>query len=246
MRIKVPSMVDLYPPMMGGMAGLGQDEDNTTITLPVSVYTDLTEPDIADLESDYSPILQTIQMRPRTRYMGRFAGLGDNGDDDDTSITLPSYDTSTPVLDTSTELPAYSGGGATTVSTPAGDYQIVGSTIYDPNGNVSSVSALQSALGVSPSSSSAPSLTQILSAAAAVTGAGAQAYKSLQTPSLIPGTNLVYNPATGQISSATGLTAAGLLAASTTSSLATSLSSMGPVLLIGGALLLILMMGGRR
>lgn len=194
MRIKVPAMVDLYPPMMGGMAGLGQD--TTDITLP-------------DTFGGGAPV-----------------------------------DTSTP---------GFTGGvDYSTVSTPSGDFQVVGNTVIDPNGNLSSASALQSALGISAPSSggSAPNLTQILAAAGSAVTAGTKAYLALQQPNLVAGTGLVYNPATGQYVSPSPyggyytLGGAPGTAVPIASALGTTAVSMGPLILLGiGALVLIMMMG---
>jgi len=80
-------------------------------------------------------------------------------------------------------------------------------------------------------STGAQTAAQILAAAAQAAGAGSAILKSTQSPGLIPGTSLVYNPATGQIMSATG-------AAPAVTTL--SLTSMLPILLIGGIALVFL------
>jgi hypothetical protein len=50
--------------------------------------------------------------------------------------------------------------------------------------------------GSSPSV--AQSIAQVMSALAPAAAAGAQIYRSVQTPSVVPGTAAIYNPATGQ------------------------------------------------
>ena len=81
-------------------------------------------------------------------------------------------------------------------------------------------------------------ITSIFSAAA---NAGVAVFKATSSPSIIPGTNLVYNPATGQVSSASGLTSSGLASVD----IASQLTSMLPILLLGGgAILLVMMMSG--
>jgi len=113
------------------------------------------------------------------------------------------------------------------------------STINPSTGYASDLSAAEIAFlqgGAAPSAGStttgAQTAAQILAAAAQAAGAGSAILKSTQSPGLIAGTSLVYNPATGQILSATG----GTPAAAVTS----SLTSMLPILLIGGIALVFL------
>lgn len=88
----------------------------------------------------------------------------------------------------------------------------------------------------SPSSTTASgtSAAQILAALAQGAGSGATIYKALQTPSLVPGTNLVYNPGTGQLQNALGISAGAI-----GSSLTSSVSSLLPLLLLGGLAVLV-------
>lgn len=72
-----------------------------------------------------------------------------------------------------------------------------------------------------------------------LTASATQAYRSVQDPAIVPGSNLVYNPATGQFLPATGSTLMTPFASA-------NLSSSGMWLLIGGGLLLVMMMGGGR
>jgi hypothetical protein len=86
---------------------------------------------------------------------------------------------------------------------------------------------------------SAAQIAQIFTSAAS---AGIAVFKATSSPSLIPGTSLVYNPATGQVANAsTGLTG---------SQLATTLGvgsmSIGTILLLGGAAVLLLMMTSKK
>lgn len=73
--------------------------------------------------------------------------------------------------------------------------------------------------------------TQIAALIAQAAGGANAVYKSTQSPYVIPGTNVVYNPATGQYANAAGIAAAGL---------GTSLGGMLPLLLIG---LVVVMLG---
>ena len=75
----------------------------------------------------------------------------------------------------------------------------------------------------------------ILQSIAGAGAAGSAIYKSTQSPSLIPGTNLVYNPSGGPLVSASGLP---------TTLTPSTLGSMFPLLLIVGAVLLF--SGGRK
>jgi hypothetical protein len=110
-------------------------------------------------------------------------------------------------------------------------YQYPSGEIVDQNGNI-----IQGPSGSGASAGSGVNLAQLLGAASTAATTAAKINQSLQTPSLIPGTSLVYNPATGQISNATGVAQA----------LTSSLGSMLPLLLLaGGAFLLISMMGKR-
>jgi len=80
---------------------------------------------------------------------------------------------------------------------------------------------------------------------AAITQAGSKVLTATAQPYLIPGTNSIYNPATGAITTA-ALTAGQTAAASvaTTNALA---SSLMPIAMIGvAALVLMMMMGNRR
>ena len=85
----------------------------------------------------------------------------------------------------------------------------------------------------------AAQISQIFTSASA---AGINIFKATSSPSLIPGTNLVYNPATGQMANATygGLTGSQISAISTS-----SLTAYLPMILLGGGLLLVVMMMGK-
>jgi len=101
--------------------------------------------------------------------------------------------------------------------------------------------------GAAPST--AQSIASVLSAIAPAAAAGAQIYRSVQTPALVPGTTAVYNPATGQfynpvtgqVVSPAGPSTLGI----------PSIGGIDPtMLLIGGgilaAILVLSMAGGRR
>ena len=85
----------------------------------------------------------------------------------------------------------------------------------------------------------AAQISQIFTSASA---AGINIFKATSSPSLIPGTNLVYNPATGQMANATygGLTGSQIGAIGTL-----DLTPYIPMILIGGGLLLVVMMMGK-
>jgi hypothetical protein len=81
--------------------------------------------------------------------------------------------------------------------------------------------------------------TQIAQIITSATNAGLAVFKATSSPSLIPGTNLVYNPATGGIANATtGLTGAQIAAG-------LGGISIGTIALIGGALLILMMLEKR-
>jgi hypothetical protein len=79
---------------------------------------------------------------------------------------------------------------------------------------------------------------------AAITAAGDKALLSTTTPYLIPGTNSVYNPATGAITTAASTPAA--LAAASALSTSALTSSMIPVAMIAVAGLLVVMMVSKK
>jgi hypothetical protein len=183
--------------------------------------------------------------------MSEGGGVDEGGS---STVTLPTFNQTPPILTPITTTPTttggqpgYTGGGAQSIPTPGGDFQVVNGQVFDPNGNVTTVAALQNALGfpASPGASASaqgPSLTQILQAAATATGAAASAYKSLQTPSLIPGTNLVYDPASGTIrNAATGLTGQQTVAAGA------GVSGISPtmILLLAGGLIAVMAFSGK-
>lgn len=167
-----------------------------------------------------------------------------SGTDPGSSVLIPTFQGTTPIVTTTqTPQPGYTGGGAQTVSTPNGDYQIVNGTVFDPNGNVVSLSSLQNALGFPNSgttgaSPGAPTLAQILAAAAQATGTAVTTLARLQGPSVIPGANLVYNPATGQLSNASGVGTIGQIGALGT-------INWMPILLIAGGFILVMSMSKR-
>ena len=81
----------------------------------------------------------------------------------------------------------------------------------------------------------AAQISQIFTSAAQ---SGVAIFKATSSPSLIPGTNLVYNPATGQIANAlTGLTG---------TQVASSISSLMPLFLIGIGLVLVMSLAGKK
>lgn len=93
---------------------------------------------------------------------------------------------------------------------------------------------LSAALGANASGAMTPAqLASIISSSGA---AASSILKSTQSPYVIPGTSVVYNPATGQMSSSTGLSAA-----------STEITSMLPIILLAvGAMIILPMLGGKR
>ena len=93
---------------------------------------------------------------------------------------------------------------------------------------------------VAASSGGTLSAAQIAQIIGSSTNAAVSVYKATSSPSLVAGTGLVYNPATGQLVS-------GTTGAQVASSIASSLSSILPLLLVVGAAVLILPMlkGGK-
>jgi hypothetical protein len=111
-----------------------------------------------------------------------------------------------------------SGSGDPSSDTGAACSTTSGTGIMDASGNCD-VTAPYSG---SPSSSPSGGLTP--AQIAALLSGSSTLLKSTQSPYLIPGTNVVYNPATGQIVGSSG--------SITASSIASSLGSLMPMLLI--------------
>jgi hypothetical protein len=112
--------------------------------------------------------------------------------------------------------------------------------LTDSNGNVIatgiSLPAAQTA-GMTPAQISA-SLTALANSAVA-------AYKSTLSPSVVPGSNLVYNPATGQFLPAITGTSVGLATANS-ASLSALFSNPTLLLLIAGVVVVVMMEQGKR
>jgi hypothetical protein len=79
---------------------------------------------------------------------------------------------------------------------------------------------------------------------AAITQAGDKVLSSQETPYLIPGTNSIYNPATGAIS--TGAATPGALAAASALSTSALTSSLMPIAMIGIVAVVLVMMMGKK
>lgn len=169
---------------------------------------------------------------------GGFVGLEGLGQDDSTITDLPVYAPSDVTLPdfTTISLPSTTGPISMPEINPS-DLSIPGYT-YDPGSGMyfpTSTSVTGGSIPVpSSTAGSGLSLAQLLGSAATAAQTAAAINKTLQSPALIPGTNLVYNPATGQITSgvATTSTAVGSLLAS-------------PVTILAIGALLILMMSGK-
>jgi hypothetical protein len=187
-------------------------------------------------------------------------GLGDDGDGTtDTAIydTPPPVTTPITILDTSSN-PLYSdivtpsdyssatgpidqsGTAVTPIALSSSEIAAINalptSSVIQPSA-LPSVGQLASVIQSGTSSGlNANQIAQIFSSASA---AGLAIFKATSSPSLIPGTNLVYNPATGQVSNATtGLTG---------SQLASTLGlSPQLLLLLGAGLLAVMLLEGRK
>jgi hypothetical protein len=150
--------------------------------------------------------------------LGALAALGDDISTDDPG-TFTSTDTSSlPYLQDST--PLYEPGGPLSGGS------------YDWGSGVPS--------GAATTSGQPLSLAQISALISTTAGAANAVLKSTQSPYVLPGTNVIYNPATGQLANASYV---GLTSGSLGLSLG-SLSGMLPLLLIGGVILLVA--GGRK
>lgn len=167
------------------------------------------------------------------------AGIFDSGGG--TTIDLPTFGDTLPVIDingngaltlgpTATQAGLTEVGGV--ITTPIDFGTCVGSgctaslaPLTAPNAPAPTQSQLANI--VSNGTASGLSAAQIAQLVASAANAGVSVLKATSSPYAIPGTNLVYNPATGQI-----LPSSGLL--NTASTLGTS---MMPVLLIGAAVL---------
>lgn len=137
--------------------------------------------------------------------------------------------------------PTEPSSGCTLTSPPSPGYTCVEDACGNCVGPQTATAAPSTApSATAPSTTAANPLTSILQGAAATS----QLIKSTQNPTLVSGTSLVYNPATGQLVNAAGLpissTAYGYTGV-------TSLGSMLPLLLIGGGLLVVVLaMGGHK
>ena len=89
-------------------------------------------------------------------------------------------------------------------------------------------------------------LTSILASIPGLLQSGVQTYNVLQGPGLVPGTQAIYNPATGQYYNPTTgqvVNPSGI----TTGAITADLSAYMPIILIGGGLLIaVMLLGGKR
>jgi hypothetical protein len=164
--------------------------------------------------------------------IGFLGDLGDtcvdfNGD----PIDCPTFTTPTPVDSTPTpvNLPNVNSGGYQTISTSSGDYQLINGTLLDPNGNVVST-------GIQlPSTQTAGMTTaQIAASLSTLANSAINAYRQTIAPSVVPGSNLVYNPATGQFLPAAGvsLSTAGIAGISSSALMVGGLALLALVLVM--------------
>jgi hypothetical protein len=175
-----------------------------------------------------------------SRYRG-FRGLGQVCTDDEGDIIACPDSGDSPGTTTTTSL-LYPDTTATPSST-SGDYT---SFLLGTDSSFGSSPLANSAVNSSSSSSSNSTTAQDIAALGPALSAAAKGLTAASGPYQIPGTNYIYNPATGQIllnGAAVGMynsTTGALTALS-------SVSSMLPLILGAGALLVIVMMiGGKK
>jgi hypothetical protein len=158
------------------------------------------------------------------RSAGR--GMGQNGDGDFGGETGGDGDfggeTGAPVLP---QTPILSTTDLSQLPTGLPSSSVTTISDQNPLSVFSSELANASAAATSPAAGGGFNLTAFMNALAGGAAAGAKVYQSTQSPSLIPGTNAIYNPATGQILNAANLT-----------SLTSSLTSALPTILIFGGI----------
>ena len=173
--------------------------------------------------------------------------MGDNGDSVDTSTSYETIDTGTPGL-------FYTVGNDGTVYDPLGNVITDFSTL--PTSITSQINSALSDLNPTtptstPSTTATPSPTtqlgQLLNSLAQGAQSGLKIFQQAQGPSLVAGTNVLYNPATGQYYNPT----TGQVVNPLTGSLGPSVfGTIDPsMLLIGGLLLggvLLISMVGHR
>jgi hypothetical protein len=215
MMITVPATIAQFPyppdlsydPFYGNLSGLGQDDSLDDVTY---------DPDTGYYYTSTGLPLDSVTLAPITQ---------------DAITNLPVSDISLPTLPT--------------IAPPSNIASATGP--IDQNGNAIQLCTSQSCLmtGGTPTAAqlggvvtqgtnSGLTPTQIAQIITSASSAGIAVFKATSSPSLIPGTNLVYNPATGQIANAlTGLTG---------SQLASSLLNPTTLLLLGGALILVMLL----
>jgi hypothetical protein len=253
-RIRAPLGLTVYP------AGWGGSYDPSLDPLVPFQAPPLTYDRITGLPTTASEIQQILREDYPADWTGGIGHLGQS----DPSI----YDSST--TSTAIYAPIDTSGYTTLLNnaTPTGtlttsDLSDLGLQTYsslDP----SLVSTLNNLPTTSPVPvSMLPSTSQLATIAAQGTGTGLSAaqianifnsaasaginvFKATSSPYAIPGTSLVYNPATGQLASSTGLTAAGLATVQAAGITASSLTSMMPIILIAGGLMLLFMVMGNK
>lgn len=151
------------------------------------------------------------------RNVFNLGGLGGLGDDDISDL-VDSLPVTTPVQDFETQQ-VYD------TFTPAELQSILGSASGAGTGSGSGGGG-----GLTP--------TQINALINGATQTATGIYRATQSPSVVPGSNLVYNPATGQFLSASGT--------GVVTPFGTVSSSMLPLLLLGGGALLLALMAGKK
>lgn len=164
-------------------------------------------------------------------YSMRGVGIGDLGDE----IDVPFFGDPEP------------GGGVLSGSGPLAPGEVYAPiiqdgpvTLYGEGWELPQVGS-SSPNNPSPNPGSGGVTPQQLASLLAAGAQGASAiYRATQSPSLVPGSSLVYNPQTGQLVPASGLSVGGLFGTSLSAS-----GSLMPILLIGGAVLLFMTLGKR-
>jgi hypothetical protein len=190
------------------------------------------------------PGMLAMGMMPATSRISRFQLRGLGQDDSDTE-TIGDSDISDLPLTTSPPLDTTS--GLTITSDPADlEAAMQSQAAYDvqletPSGNAITgltPAQMQAILGANASGSITPA--QIAAIISSSGSAAASIIKSTASPYVIPGTSVVYNPATGQMSSSTGLS-------TTATAITSEISSFLPLILLAvGAMIVLPMLGGGK
>jgi hypothetical protein len=243
----------VYPPGWGGSYNPSLDP-----IFPIEAGPLVYDP-ITGLPTTDTNIQSTLREGYPANWSGGIGALGQTdtsvSSTDDTDTYLPVLDTSATDIDLTDTLPvsdltsqdlSYLDAAVTpppNLSTATGPVSATGAPVTPVTPTASLMTgptptAAQLAGVIQSGTSSGLSASQITSIFTSAAQAGVAVFKATSSPSLIPGTNLVYNPATGQIANAlTGLTG---------TQVASSISSLMPLFLIGIGLVLVMSLAGKK